>query len=181
MSMEEELTMNGQQTQQPPEVKTPQVSTPSPAQHQGDAPLPTKEYIQEITSVDLPDSVIMQFRIYLTRDWPLGNFDQEYTHELKWLGRTRAKEIIINHAPSNAILSPHVRAELYDLAPEDCLESLSHRQQMEIIDLGELLYARATRGENMAQQDQMGKTMSVNRDESDRVENNGGWLGGIFG
>jgi hypothetical protein len=182
--MEEELTMNGQHTNTQPrqENREQQPSTaPIPHQPQDKAGLTTEEYLKEISELDLPDHITDWFKIYLQKDFIYSKLTKDDIHEIKWLARTRAIEIIARHPSQDCIYPPEYQSDIYNISINDCYEPLTREQQSWIIDLAEDIYVRAARSEGGWQQDEHGKTMNVNRNEDPEPRDNGGRLDKLWG
>lgn len=144
----------------------------------GDSPTERARLLEMLTDTEL-DPPSQRFLANLAvKDLPLANLDEADKHEFKWdIVENTMETFIAAHPHDDSAVYGGVRAVIYD-DPSEALEPLSRSEIQQARTFLWQVYARATRAEDMRQQEIAGKQSneSIVRREGFDTGSSGGFL-----
>lgn len=133
------------------------------------------EYLETLVDHGLDEETTHLLRNLISQDYVLANYKRAEVREAGWLARVEFKKVKCLHPGEGAILQGELRQFMFD-DPTQGLTSLSPTEKTLLHQALLDIYARITRGDDMAQQDQFAKSINENiiHDESRHDDKSGG-------
>jgi hypothetical protein len=132
------------------------------------------QYLREVTDTELNHETLEIVSNMLSKDFVLSNLSDAEMHELRWVSRVIRLQVEAEHPHDDSMWQGRFR-ELASGGHSKPLESLNGREKTELLQVIQGIIARASRGKEGWQQEEISKSYAVSerRDESD---DDGGFL-----
>lgn len=136
-----------------------------------------RDLVEEIKKSPLDEPSGEVLKNLLSPDFIFANYRTQEVEELKHMLRLKKKKFFDMHPSRESLATGTDRAYINDDA-SDRLEPLTDAQEIYVEDFFDGVYARITRGEEMAQQEIIQTSISENRLQRDSDDGGGG--GGLI-
>lgn len=133
-----------------------------------------QEHLEQLLDTGVNKNTVYMLSNLLSQDFVLANYNAAEVTEVKWLSRILLLELEAMHPPQGGFWVGERRARVTG-DPRENLQPLSDRDRHEIEQALMAIFARTTRGEDMEQQEQLGKQITVSEHRQTNDQQESGW------
>jgi hypothetical protein len=133
------------------------------------------DYVEMMVGSDLTQGTVNVLSNLTAKDFALANLDEAETWEFRWLARELLVEVDAMHPPEESVFQGEFRKFCAD-KERQALKPLDDVQRATLFQFVQGAIADATKGEDMRQQEELGKTRRVSETIDHGKEERQGWL-----